>query len=159
MEILPGNVSEPGTLKQAIEKLKDKTPTVVMDAGIATEANVAYLKEKKLDWICVQRTKAPAVPTREPDQAFETAGGVKIRSWELSKKGREPQEKGPKEGESEENELEDQEQFVHVHSEARQATEEQIFATKCAKYEEALTKLCLPPTLASLTRGGVNWVG
>ncbi len=141
VEILPGNVSEPGTLKQAIEKLKDKMPTVVMDAGIATEENVAYLKEKKLDWICVQRTQAPAVPTREPDQAFETAGGVKIRSWELSQKDREPQEKEPKEGESEEDELEDQERFVYVHSEARQATEEQIFATKCAKYEEALTKL------------------
>ncbi len=140
-EILPGNVGEPGTLKQAIENLKGATPTVIMDAGIATEKNIAYLKKKKLNWICVQRTQASAVPTREADQAFETAGGVKIRAWELSKQDMKTQESEPNEGKSEENELEDQERFVYVHSEARQATEEQILETKCADYEEALTKL------------------
>ena len=134
VEILPGNVGELGTLKQAIEKLKGETPTVIMDAGIATEENIAYLKEKELDWICVRRTNAPAVPIQEPEQAFETAGGVKIKAWELP----ELQESEP---EPEEHEIKDQERFVYVHSEARQATEEQILASKCAKYEAALTKL------------------
>ncbi len=124
-EILPGNVAEPGTLKQAIESLKGTTPTVIMDAGIATQENVAYMKEKGLNWICVQRTKAPAVPDREPEQAFETAGGVRIRAWELSKADRNLED-------AQENEREDPERFVYVHSEARQATEEQILASKCA---------------------------
>ncbi len=47
VEILPGNASEPATLQQAIEKLNGATPTVIMDAGIATEAHLAYLKKKQ----------------------------------------------------------------------------------------------------------------
>ncbi len=132
VEILPGNVSEPGTLRQAIENLSDETPTVIMDAGIATEQNLAYLKEKKMNWICVQRTTSPAVPTQAPQEEFETAGGVKIRAWELL-------DEDAQQGESEE--LKAPERFVYVHSAARQATEEQILASKCTKYEEALTKL------------------
>ncbi len=47
-EILPGNISEPATLADAIGRLERQSggrgapkPTVVMDAGISTEANLA----------------------------------------------------------------------------------------------------------------------
>ena len=49
--VLPGNVSEPGTLLDALDSLatqdegEDK-PTVIMDAGIATEDNLAELRKR-----------------------------------------------------------------------------------------------------------------
>ena len=121
VEILPGNASEPSTLKQAIEKLDGETPTVIMDVGIATEENRAYLKEQGLDWICVERTKTPPVPTTDPEAEFTTAGKTKIRAWRL------PEEDG--------------EHRVYVHSEARQITAEQILEAKCAKFEAELENL------------------
>ena len=57
--VLAGNASEPKTLQQAMERLNGARATVIMDAGIATRANVASLRSKGLDWICVQRTQAP----------------------------------------------------------------------------------------------------
>ena len=64
-EILPGNVSGCGTLADAIARLRaecgagQQTPTVVMDAGIATEANLTWLREQGYDWVCVNRGKRP----------------------------------------------------------------------------------------------------
>ena len=151
VEILPGNASEPGTLKQAIEKLNGDRPTVIMDAGIATEENLAYLKEQGLDWIAVERSKAPPVPEGEPDEQFETAGGVKIKAWKLADEEEEVEEEGEVEEEEEVEEAGEVEKAgeveeagelrVYVHSEAKQATEDQILETKCTKFEEALRKL------------------
>ena len=57
-----GNVSEPGTLGDLLDHLDKKTgtpkalkPVVIMDAGIATEANIILLKEKGYDYLCVSR--------------------------------------------------------------------------------------------------------
>jgi len=65
-----------------------------MDAGIATEENLAYLKEQGLDWIAVERSKAPPVPEGEPDEQFETAGGVKIKAWKIIEADGEAEEEG-----------------------------------------------------------------
>ncbi len=140
VEILPGNASEPGTLKQAIEQLNGDRPTVIMDAGIATKANLAYLKEQGLDWIAVERSKAPPVPEGKPDEQFETAGGVKIKAWKIIEAEGEAEEEGEVE-EAEGGVEEAGELRVYVHSEAKQATEDQILETKCEKFLEALTKL------------------
>ncbi len=120
-EILPGNASEPATLHQAIAQLNGAKPTVIMDAGIATEANLAYLNEQNLDWICVQRTKTPPVPKDAPDQVFKTASDVDVRAWAL------PDEGG--------------ERRVYLHSEARQAVSDQIVGAKRVKFEEAIAHL------------------
>jgi hypothetical protein len=61
--IFKGNVSEPDTLKTMLDELSDllednKKPTVVMDAGIATEDNIKLIKnEYKYDYIVVSRKK------------------------------------------------------------------------------------------------------
>jgi transposase len=59
--ILPGNVSEPATLAVMIEKLRAKdsakAPTVVLDAGLATEDNVAWLKAGHYRYIVVSRKR------------------------------------------------------------------------------------------------------
>ncbi len=120
-EILPGNASEPQTLRTAIEQLNAEQPTVIMDAGIATEANLAYLKDAGLNWICVQRTKTPPVPDREPDQVFQTTHEMDVRAWKLEET--------------------DAERRVYLHSEARQAVSDQIITTKRAKFEAAIAHL------------------
>lgn len=64
-KIFRGNVSEPDTLKVMIEDLqgnesskKDKKGvTVVIDAGIADEDNLSFLKDEGYDYICVARNK------------------------------------------------------------------------------------------------------
>ena len=60
--ILEGNVSDPSTLEAMIEKLRVKTSSsainalIVMDAGIATEANLKMVKDKGYDYLCVTRS-------------------------------------------------------------------------------------------------------
>ena len=69
-EILPGNVGEAKTPKAALESLEEvhgcrdsnNRPTVVMDAGIATDDNLRLLKEKGYDWICISRGVRKALP-------------------------------------------------------------------------------------------------
>ena len=119
VEILPGNASEPDTLKQAIEKLDGACPTVIMDAGIATAANIAYLKEQRLDWICVARTRTPAAPERDAD--VDTNGDRPVRAWQLF---------------NQEGELR-----VYVHSAARKATGDRMLENRRAKFEAAIEKL------------------
>jgi transposase len=60
-EIFPGNVSEPGTLAQMLGKLtaehRDKAPTVVLDAGIASAENIAWLVEHGYRYLVVSRKR------------------------------------------------------------------------------------------------------
>ena len=62
--LYPGNQHEPETLSQMIESLVAARPnlakhrTVIIDAGIATEETIRYLKEKRFHYIVVSRGKA-----------------------------------------------------------------------------------------------------
>jgi transposase len=60
-EIFAGNVSEPKTLAQMLGKLtsqhRDKAPTVVLDAGIASEENIAWLLEHGYRYLVVSRKR------------------------------------------------------------------------------------------------------
>ena len=60
-KIYEGNIYEAYTLLATIETLSANTntykPLVVIDAGIATEENLAMLKKKGYDYLCVSRTK------------------------------------------------------------------------------------------------------
>lgn len=61
--IYEGNIADSKTLNTTIDELKIHTssiknkPVIVMDAGIVSEENIAMLKEKNYDYICVSRTK------------------------------------------------------------------------------------------------------
>ena len=61
-EIFPGNVSEPKTLEKMLESLGDTNATIVMDAGIATEENLTWLKSKNRKYIVVSRRQNLALP-------------------------------------------------------------------------------------------------
>lgn len=60
--ILEGNMADSKTLEEMIENLRVKTSSsakkalVVIDAGIATDENLAMIKEKGYDYMCVSRS-------------------------------------------------------------------------------------------------------
>jgi transposase len=62
-KVYEGNVSEPKTLSEMIHDLGSKTmagdkkPTVVMDAGIATQENIDWLKDNTYPYLVVSRKK------------------------------------------------------------------------------------------------------
>ena len=58
-KVFAGNASEPATLKEMVEALvdSDKKPLIVMDAGIATEGNLAWLKAHGCRYLVVSRKR------------------------------------------------------------------------------------------------------
>lgn len=62
---LPGNASEPKTLQSMIETLSSHhslfKPTIVLDAGIATEENLDWLRQNGYMYVVSARQNAPAV--------------------------------------------------------------------------------------------------
>ena len=89
-EILPGNVSEPGTLDDALARLgavcggTAPKPTVVMDAGIASKENIVWLGEQGYDWIAVSRGARPAPPEGGPEALLITSAHHEVRAWRLA---------------------------------------------------------------------------
>lgn len=66
-DVFDGNVSEPGTLEGMISALSSPgmltKPLIVMDAGLATENNILWLKAQGYEYIVVSRKKRRDVPT------------------------------------------------------------------------------------------------
>ena len=124
-EVLPGNVSEPATLKAAMKRLEATTegykPTVIMDAGIATEANIEWLKAQGYDWICVRRGPRQRPPQHEPDATLKTKAAHTVRAWQ---------------GHSSADES-----LVYVVSEAKQYRETEKVKQRRKRFEEALQAL------------------
>ena len=65
-DIFEGNTSDCSTLKGVITQLNlvagynSGKPIIVMDAGIATQANIQFLKDEKYDYLCVSRSNLKA---------------------------------------------------------------------------------------------------
>jgi transposase len=61
-DIFEGNTSDSSTLEHIVKKLNEKSgygsqkPTIVMDAGIATEDNISFLKQQGHNYLCVARS-------------------------------------------------------------------------------------------------------
>lgn len=60
--VMEGSVSEASTLQEMLDYLSSSDTsqpvTVIMDAGISTEANLQYLRNQGYNYICVARNKA-----------------------------------------------------------------------------------------------------
>jgi hypothetical protein len=61
--IFQGNISDPSTLDEIIKNLRSKTSAtatralIVIDAGIATEKNLAKIRAEGYDYLCVSRSR------------------------------------------------------------------------------------------------------
>ena len=133
--ILPGNASEPATLKEALSRLErsrrpgEARPTVVLDAGISTKESLGWLREAGHDWVTVARSRRPVPPEGDPDVKVETRARHEVRAWRM------PEEDG-EEGEDGAEELR-----LCVVSEGRKATDEQVLERRREKFEEELVRL------------------
>jgi transposase len=95
--ILAGNVSEPGTLKEILQALPVKqveqlslfsaSPTVVMDAGIATEGNLEVLRQEGFHYICVSRTRPKESLGEDLEVIKEQKGSVLVRGKKIEAAG------------------------------------------------------------------------
>jgi transposase len=122
-KFLPGNVSEPTTLKQAIEDLNESDqiikPVIVMDAGISSDENLCWLRDNKFFYIVSARQNAPS---EEMAGAMTDAGesGVKVALLRT-------------------NEGEDV--WLRCESPAKEATANQMKTFFQQRFEEALRKI------------------
>jgi len=137
--ILAGNVCEPGTLQPLLERLDDERqegaprPTVVCDAGLASAANLSWLRAQGWHWICVSREAQPQPPAGEPTAQLETSGGYCVRAWPLPAET--AQDAVPATGQ------EPAELRVYAHSAGRQRTAESILQRHRERFEQALQSL------------------
>ena len=117
-----GNVSEGSTLKEMLEAL-GAVPgaTVVMDAGIATEANLSWLTQNNHQYVVVSRRQDRQF---DPDKSVEvkTAGGVPIQIQRVE----DPVNK---------------EVLLYCYSSAKAEKDKAIDTTKSDKFEAALQKI------------------
>jgi len=121
-QIFAGNASEAATLQQMLEKLGASAgTTVVMDAGIATEANLLWLKEHGHTYIVVSRKHArqfdPALAT-----TVMTAGQDAIQVQRVTDEA-------------------SGEVLLYCHSPARAEKDRAIDTRKTMLFEEVLQKL------------------
>ncbi len=119
--VFAGNASEPATLKDMLTGLGAPSgATVVMDAGIATEANLAWLRAQGYHYVVVSRLRErqfdPALATE-----VQSAGQVTIKIQRvLDEHGH---------------------ALLYCHSPAREQKDRAIDAAKAAGFEAVLLKL------------------
>ena len=124
-EVFAGNVSEPKTLAQMVGTLVEKhtspAPTVVLDAGIATEENIAWLVEHHYPYVVVSRkrhrqfNKAEAITVKDD-------GALNIQAQRVVN--------------ADTGEVE-----LYCHSSQRQKKEQGIQELFTKRFEDALEKL------------------
>ena len=138
-EMLPGNVSECDTLQKMLNKLiklpesAHSRPTVVMDAGIATEDNIEFLSKGSYDWVVVSRRGKPPVPQGKPHLQRTTSQGSKVCVWRLPP---EDQDSAQKRADDDAKEV-----FLYIRSENKKAGDTSIVSRKRQLYEQKLQKL------------------
>ena len=121
VQFFPGNASEPATLKGMLAGLHAAPgATVVMDAGIACEANLSWLREQGYHYVVVSKLRERQF---DPDLAtsVQSAGGVTI--------GLQRVQGAPGEV------------LLYCHSPAREEKDRAIDTAKASGLEAALAKL------------------
>ena len=124
-EFLAGNVSEPKSLKNAIEALHSKEdlfkPTIVMDAGIATDDNLQWLRENGYTYIVSAKKKAPSMEHEGEPVMVGNSEKYQVKVSELLVDG--------------------EEKWLYCESPAKEATASSMKTFFQKRFEEALEKL------------------
>jgi hypothetical protein len=136
--LLAGNVSEPGTLAamlasiQALGQSTEKK-TLVIDAGIATEENIALLRKEEISYVAISRKRShdPLLWAQSDEKKIR----LKDKKTELTLK-RAIVEVG-----SDEPQVTCKEALLLCHSPQKEIKETQIIERRLKKFEEALSKL------------------
>jgi len=125
--VFDGNVSEASTLESMINHLTEislsEPPIVVMDAGIASEENIIWLKEQGFQYIVVSRKRYK----EKPD---ESNGAVIIKS-----------EEGNKVIAHRVEDLDNKEVLLYCHSQKREKKDQAIRNRFHQRFENELEKL------------------
>lgn len=138
--ILKGNISEPETFAEMLESIKELgegsgKKTVVIDAGIATEDNIALIRKEGMHYVAISRKQSYDPSLWE--QSEEKTALLKDGKTELvlkmaiahSRSGAEsPEQDGP-------------EAFLLCSSPLKQEKERQIIERRIKKFEEGLDKI------------------
>lgn len=125
--VYEGNVSEPTTLAEMLQDLEGRhvstglKPTVVMDAGIATEDNIAWLRQQQYPYLVVSRKR---------HREFDEESSVVV------KKDAECTVRVQKVFDEE-----SQETLLYCHSSQREKKDQAIDDRVSSRLEEALAKL------------------
>ncbi len=125
-KVWEGNVSEPDTLEDILLELKKEESlfssqrTIVMDAGIATDDNIALLKKSNCKYVAVsrKRTYDDTLWSGVEDEKITLSDGKTILSMKLART--------------------EEEVFLLCHSEAKEAKESAILLRREEKFEQAL---------------------
>jgi len=136
--ILPGNVSEPETLASMIESIQAlghslEKKTLVIDAGIASEENIALLRQENISYVAVSRKQTYASSLWEHSE--EKKVHMQDEKTELTLK------RAVVETESARDEGPHQEVFLLCHSPHKEAKERQIIQRRLSKFETAMEEL------------------
>ena len=117
-----GNVTEGDTLEQMLNALKvPKGALVIMDAGIAKEENLTWLRDNHYRYLAVSREKSRQFDA-EQAVAIDNAGGETVRLQKVVDEDA-------------------QEVRLYCHSEGRERKEQAIAKRFADKFEAALQKL------------------
>ena len=82
-KVFEGNVGEPSTLAMILDALPASgqmplkaAPTVVIDAGVATAENIALIRSRGMDYVCVSRSRPRHYPEGEKTVIKTGSGGT-----------------------------------------------------------------------------------
>jgi transposase len=120
-QLYQGNVSEPVTLEVMI-KNTSKDAIIVMDAGIATEDNVAWLSEQGFKYLVVSRKRNQDIPKDVEEVIVKQEENKTVKSYLVKTEG-------------------DKETELYCHSEAMQAHGEKLQDKAKQQLLDALQKL------------------
>lgn len=124
--ILPGNASEPKTLEQMIKNLSVHQslfkPTIILDAGIATDDNLAWLRRNGYTYVVSARQDAPSM---DLDSELEDVGDLNnfVKAALIK------------------SEDDSEEKWLYCESEAKAAVALEMKQSFRKRYEEELNKL------------------
>ena len=122
-KIFSGNISEPNTLEMMLTDLNAQTgATVVLDAGIATQENIDWLKQHGYHYLVVSRQRKRCFDENETAVTVKEIPGQTVRIQRVV-----DEETG--------------EIFLHCHSSAREAKEKAMQNQFSQRFEAALDKL------------------
>jgi transposase len=124
-KFLPGNISEPASLQDAVKTLSSSEdlfkPTIVMDAGIATEGNLSWLRENHYTYIVAARQHAPPAELTGESTLVGNSTNYQVKVMELPMQG--------------------QEKWIYCESAAKAATAASMKTLLQERFESALEKL------------------